>query len=247
MEKVLEKRVALVTGAASGIGQAIAHAYIEAGAEVLAVDRSPFSAEDARLPGLVTMQLDLTAPGAVAQVLKTAGERWGRLDVLVNNAGVAPYALLEETSDEIWNQTVLINLTLVFQLCRGAVPLLKASKAGRIINIGSVMSGLGAAGLTAYATTKHGVAGMTKCLASELGQYGITANYIQPGAVVTGITREAFAQDEAFRTFWEGKAALGRLGQPGDIAPVAVFLASDGAGFISGQGIIADGGAVQKP
>ncbi|WP_018989715.1 SDR family NAD(P)-dependent oxidoreductase [Aromatoleum toluclasticum] len=247
MEKVLEKRVALVTGAASGIGQAIAHAYIEAGAEVLAVDRSAFSAEDARRPGLVTMQADLTAPGAVEQIVKTAAERWGRLDVLVNNAGVAPYALLEETSDELWDQTVLINLTLVFRLCRGALPLLKSSKSGRIINIGSVMSSFGSAGLSAYATTKHGVAGLTKCLASELGLYGITANLIQPGAVVTGITRDAFAQDDAFRTFWEGKAALGRLGQPDDIAPVAVFLASDGAGFVSGQGFIVDGGAVQKP
>lgn len=246
MNRVLEKRVALVTGAASGIGQAITHAYLDAGAEVLAVDRSPFSAEDAQRPGIVPLQVDLTAPDAVAQVLAVAQERWGRLDVLVNNAGVAPYALIEDTSDEIWDTTMLINLTLVFRLCRSALPLLKRSAAGRIVNVGSIMSSFGGAGLSAYAATKHGVAGLTKCLASELGKFGITANYIQPGAVVTGITRDAFAQDDAYRTYWESKAALGRIGQPGDIAPAAVFLASAGAGFISGQGFIVDGGSVQS-
>lgn len=246
MNNVLEKRVALVTGAASGIGQAITRAYLDAGAEVLAVDRSALSAEDAKLPGIIPFQVDLTAPGAVAQVLAAAEKHWGRLDVLVNNAGIAPYALIEETSDEIWEQTILVNLTVVFRLCRSALPLLKRSTAGRIVNTASIMSSFGGAGLSAYAATKHGVAGLTKCLASELGKFGITANYIQPGAVVTGITRDAFSQDEAYRSYWESKAALGRLGQPGDIAPAAVFLASAGAGFISGQGVIVDGGSVQS-
>lgn len=243
----LAQRVAVVTGAASGIGQAIVHAYVAAGAEVLAVDRSPLSPEDAALPGVVGFEQDLMAPDAVARVLAEAERRWGRIDVLVNNAGIAVASPLEDTSDELWDRTLLINLTTVFRFCRDAAPLLKKSAAGRIINVGSVMSSFGSAGLAAYAASKHGVAGLTKCLASELGRFGITANFIQPGAVVTGITREGFAQNPEFRQFWENKAALGRLGQPEDIAPLAVFLASAAAGFVSGQGLIADGGAVQAP
>lgn len=243
----LAGRVAVVTGAASGIGQAIVRTYIAAGAQVLAVDRSPLAPEDADREGVVPFEQDLTAPAAVERIVAEADRRWGRIDVLVNNAGIAKDASLEETSDELWNLTLLINLTVPFRLCRAALPLLKRSAAGRIINVGSVMSSFGSAGLSAYVASKHGVAGLTKCLASELGPFGITANYIQPGAVLTGITRDGFAQNPAFRQFWENKAALGRVGQPEDIAPLALFLASPGAGFISGQGFIADGGAVQAP
>jgi 3-oxoacyl-[acyl-carrier protein] reductase len=247
MNNPLQGRVALVTGATSGIGRAIARAYVEAGAEVLAVGRDQQPAEDLALPGLVALQQDLTEADAVAKVLRVAEQHWGRLDVLVNNAGIASFAALEETSDALWEQTLLINLTVVFRFCRAAVPLLKRSSAGRIINIGSVMSTFGGAGLSAYAASKHGVAGLTKCLASELGQFGITANFIQPGAIVTGITSDGFANDPAFRTFWENKAAIGRWGQPEDIAPMAVFLASRGADFVSGQGLVVDGGSIQAP
>lgn len=243
----LAGRVAVVTGAASGIGQAITRAYAAAGAQVLAVDRSLLSAEDRALPGVIACQQDLAAADAVARVIGEADRRWGRIDVLVNNAGIAKGAPIEETSDELWEQTLLINLTVTFRLCRASVPLLKRSAAGRIINVGSVMSTFGSAGLSAYAASKHGVAGLTKCLASELGRFGITANFIQPGAVVTGITRDGFEQNPAFRQFWENKAAVGRLGQPEDIAPLALFLATPGSGFVSGQGLVADGGAVQAP
>jgi NAD(P)-dependent dehydrogenase (short-subunit alcohol dehydrogenase family) len=243
----LAQRVAVITGAASGIGQAIMKAYVAAGAQVLAVDRSPLAAQDAALPGVISFEQDLSAPQAAERVVAEAERRWGRLDVLVNNAGIAQGAAIEETSDELWERTLLINLTVTFRLCRAAVPLLKRSEAGRIINVGSVMSTFGSAGLSAYAASKHGVAGLTKCLASELGSFRITANYIQPGAVVTAITRDGFEQNPAFRQFWENKAAVGRLGQPEDIAPLAVFLASRGSDFISGQGLVADGGAVQAP
>jgi NAD(P)-dependent dehydrogenase (short-subunit alcohol dehydrogenase family) len=243
----LAGRVAVVTGAASGIGQAIMHAYVAAGAQVLAVDRSPLAPHDAALTGVIPWEQDLAAPQAVEKIIAEAERRWGLLDILVNNAGIAQGAPIEETSDALWEKTLLINLTVTFRLCRAAVPLLKRSEAGRIINVGSVMSTFGSAGLSAYAASKHGVAGLTKCLASELGGFGITANYIQPGAVVTAITRDGFEQNPAFRQFWEGKAAIGRLGQPEDIAPLAVFLASRGSDFISGQGLVADGGAVQAP
>lgn len=246
MTKILNQRVALVTGAASGIGQGIVRAYAAAGAAVLAVDRTPLSAEDAALPGVIPFVQDLSEPDAVARVLQQAEQRWRRLDILVNNAGVSSFCLLEDTNDALWDENLLINLSVVFRFCRDAVPLLKRSTAGRIINLGSVMSTFGGAGLCAYAASKHGVAGLTKCLATELGQFGITANYIQPGAIVTGITREGFANNPAFREFWENKAGIGRLGQPEDIAPMAVFLASRNSDFVSGQGLVVDGGAIQS-
>ena len=109
------------------------------------------------------------------------------------------------------------------------------------------MSDLSAPGMAAYTVSKHGVAGLTKTLALELGEFGITANYIRPGAIVTGITRDVFAADEGFRSFWEQKAALKRLGQPEDIANAIAFLASDEAAFITGHGLLVDGGALQAP
>lgn len=243
---VLQGRIALVTGAASGIGQAILRAYSAAGATVLAVDRTPLSGADAALPNVLALVQDLAEPDAVTRVLAEVAQRWGRLDILVNNAGISAFSTLEDTSDALWEQNLLINLSVVFRFCRDGLPLLKRSDAGRIINLGSTMSTLGGKGLSAYAAAKHGVAGLTKCLASELGQFGITANYLQPGAIVTGITRDGFAHNPEFRQFWENKAAIGRLGQPEDVAPMAVFLATRGADFISGQGLVIDGGAIQS-
>lgn len=244
---VLAGKVALVTGAADGIGKAITLAFAAEGAHVLAVDKTDMSV-DAQLDHerITLMTTDLTAPGAVAAVLEKADRAWGRIDVLVNNAGVASFIPLEETSDEQFEAVMQINVSVVFRFCRDAAPLLKASDGGRIINIGSVMSDFGGVGLTAYAASKHAVAGITKCVASELGPFGITANYIQPGAIVTGITREGFESDPAFRQYWENRAAIGRLGQPEDIAPVAVFLASPAAAFVSGRGLLVDGGAMQS-
>jgi NAD(P)-dependent dehydrogenase (short-subunit alcohol dehydrogenase family) len=125
--------------------------------------------------------------------------------------------------------------------------LLKQSEHGRIVNVGSVMSELSAPGMGAYTVSKHGVAGLTRTLALELGEHGITANYVQPGAIVTGITREVFENDGGFRDFWIQKSALKRLGQPQDVANAILFLASREAAFVTGHGLKVDGGAMQSP
>lgn len=153
---------------------------------------------------------------------------------------------LEDHDDEFWDQALAINVTAVFRLARAALPALRASGRGRIVTIGSVMSSFGAAGMVAYVASKHAVLGITRALATELGPDGITVNCVQPGAIETPMTTPAFANPE-FRGFWTNKAALGRLGQPQDIADVIAFLVSDDARFVSGHGVIVDGAAMQAP
>ena len=245
----LADRACVVTGAADGIGRATAQKLTAEGARVLACDLNGEGLADLQAEGAAvhTVVLDVTEADAAETLFSTAVDHLGGLDVLVNNAGVSRGAPIETLSDETWHDVLEVNLAAVFRLSRAAIPLLKASAQGRIVNIGSVMSDLSAPGMAAYTVSKHGVAGLTKTLALELGEFGITANYIRPGAIVTGITRDVFAADEGFRNFWEQKAALKRLGQPEDIANAIAFLASDEAAFISGHGLLVDGGALQAP
>ena len=139
-----------------------------------------------------------------------------------------------------------VNVFAVLRLIRDALPHLKDSPAGRIVTIGSTTSRFGDEGLTAYGASKHAVLGMTRSIAAEVGKFGITANCLQPGAIDTPMTAPAFTDMPEFKEFWINKAALGRLGQPEDIADVVAFLCSDDARFMSGQGFFVDGGAMQR-
>ena len=235
----------LVTGAADGIGRATATLLAAEGARVLACDRNDAGLD--QLDATHTLQLDVTEANAATRLMAAAADHLGGLDVLVNNAGISAGAPLESLSDELWHRVLGVNLEAVFRVSRAAMPLLKQSARGRIVNIGSVMSERAAPGMGAYTVSKHGVAGLTKTLALELGAYGVTANFVQPGAIVTGITRDVFAADPAFADFWINKAALKRLGQPQDIANAIAFLASEEAAFITGIGLLVDGGALQSP
>jgi NAD(P)-dependent dehydrogenase (short-subunit alcohol dehydrogenase family) len=230
----LSGRKALVTGAASGIGAAIAARLKADGAEVVTADR---------VAGC-DLTLDVAAPEAAGQLVAACG---GRLDILVPNAGVSAFEPIDGHSDAVWATTLDIDLTAVFRIVRACAPLLKQSSAGRIITIGSVMSTFGEAGMAAYAAAKHGVLGLTRAIAIELGPDRVTANCIQPGAILTGITEPAFAANPAFGQYWQEKAALKRLGTPEDIADVAAFLASDDARFVTGAAIVVDGGATAHP
>jgi NAD(P)-dependent dehydrogenase (short-subunit alcohol dehydrogenase family) len=235
----------VVTGAADGIGLATAARFLSEGARVLACDLRDRPLQP--LDGAEWLTLDVTGADAADRLVAAAESALGGLDVLVNNAGVAAGAPLESLDDELWHRVLGVNLDAVFRISRRAIPLLKASGRGRIVNIGSVMSERSSPGMAAYTVSKHGVAGLTRALALELGPHAITANYIMPGAIVTGISRDVFAADAAFRNFWIGKSALGRLGQPEDIAAAIAFLASDDAAFITGHGLLVDGGALQSP
>jgi NAD(P)-dependent dehydrogenase (short-subunit alcohol dehydrogenase family) len=130
------------------------------------------------------------------------------------------------------------------ELTRALLPMLKASRAGRVINTGSILSRYGDAGLVAYSSSKHAVLGLSRALAMELGPHGITVNCVQPGAIETGMTKPMFVERPDSKTYYEGRSALGRIGQPEDIADVMVFLATDDARFLTGQGIMVDGGVM---
>jgi len=241
---VLKGKKAIVTGAANGIGRGIVDAFVAEGAEVLAVDlHSSEWTTSASVENMVArLAIDITGESAPAEIVAAGGTMLGGIDILVNNAGIFAAGTAESASDEQWNRVMAINVDAVFRLTREAVPYLKKSGSGRIINTGSIMSELAGPGSIAYITSKHAVAGMTKAMAVDLGQYGICANFLQPGSVVTPLTAPLLV-DREFVAYWERKIPLGRLGQPDDIAPVAVFLASDAARYVSGAGLRIDGGA----
>lgn len=243
----LTGKIAIVTGAASGIGAASAKLFAEEGAQVLAVDR-PESAIDTVHAGNSVIEpfaADITGDDAPKKIVAAALDRFGALDILFNNAGVSGRAFVEEMTDEMWDRVNAVNVRGMFRLCREAIPSLKerARQKGRarIVNTASVMAFDTDYGLAAYCASKAGVGGLTRTLALELGKFNITANYVCPGAIYSGMTQTNFDKPE-IREVWEKKAALRRLGQPIDIARGALLLASDEADFITGHELVVDGG-----
>lgn len=245
--QLLSGRKAIVTGGASGIGEAIVKAYAREGAQVLVVDLpdSTVSQNFAEIDGVTPLEQDITEKDAPQNIVSAAMAAMGGFDVLVNNAGISMPDSVEGDGEELWEKTMAINVTSMFRITRAALPALKKSDTGRIINLGSIMSDMGGPNLFVYGTSKHAVAGMTKSMAVDLGQYGITVNYLQPGAVVTALSAPYF-EDDDFRNYWIEKAPVGRLGQPEDVAHAAVFLAQKESQFISGLGLNVDGGAIVK-
>ena len=233
----LNGRVAVVTGGASGIGAQTAARLVADGAEVLRIDQK----------GDADLLLDVTSDTASKEILDAVKSRFGKLDIIVTCAGISEFLSLEDTSDQVWDNNLAVNLTAVFRLVRDAAPLLKESQAGRVVTIGSVMSEFAGPGLAAYTASKHGLLGLSRALATELGGHGITVNCVQPGAIETPMTAPAFNDMPEYKTFWSEKAPLGRLGQPQDIADVIAFLVSDEARFMSGHGIYVDGAAMVQP
>ena len=233
----LNGRVAVVTGGASGIGAQTAARLVADGAEGLRIDQK----------GDADLLLDVTSDTASKEILDAVKSRFGKLDIIVTCAGISEFLSLEDTSDQVWDNNLAVNLTAVFRLVRDAAPLLKESQAGRVVTIGSVMSEFAGPGLAAYTASKHGLLGLSRALATELGGHGITVNCVQPGAIETPMTAPAFNDMPEYKTFWSEKAPLGRLGQPQDIADVIAFLVSDEARFMSGHGIYVDGAAMVQP
>lgn len=240
----LQGKAAIVTGAASGIGRASAELFAAEGARVLAVDRpgADLAFED---KAIETLACDVAAADAPGQIVERALAAFGQLDVLYNNAGVGVNALAADMTDEQWDFVVDIDLKAVFRLSRAAIPHLVKSPAGRILSTASVMALGTDYGLAAYCAAKAGVVGLTRSLALELGKHAVTANAILPGAIQTGMTRASFENPHNAEV-WARKSVLRRLGQPIDVARVALFLASDDAGFVTGQAIAADGGLMLR-
>ncbi len=244
----LKDRAAIVTGAASGIGRATAQLFAEEGAKVLAVDvpSSAILTAHEGVPGIVPLALSIIDPGAPDHIVGEAVARFGRLDILMNNAGVSGRQFIDQITDEDWDRTMAVNVTAQMKLARAAVPHLRQSPAGRIVNVASVMAEGTDLGLSAYCASKAGVAGLTRTLALELGRDNITANYLLPGAIETGMTGPLWAARPDVADIWAKKSPLRRHGQPIDLARAALFLASDDAAFITGHGLNVDGGLMLR-
>ena len=212
----LGNRVAIVTGAASGIGQASAQLFAAEGARVLAVDLPDKGLAKAHEghPAISCFEKSVSDDDAADAIVNAAIARFGQLDIVMNNAGVASSALAEEMKQSDWDRTIAVNLTAQFKLCQKAIPHLRKSPAGRIINVASVMAEGTDYGLAAYCASKAGVAGLTRTLALELGKFGITANYLEPGAIKTGMTSGLWDARPDIAEIWAKKSALRRLGNP---------------------------------
>lgn len=243
----LSGKTAAVTGAANGIGKAITTLFLERGARVVATDmnRDDLDAAFGRHEGVHCVVGDISEDTVQGAVVAAARDHLGGLDILVNNAGIAIAGDYETLTDEQFDHIMAVNVRSIFRLTRLALPMLKASGRGRVINLGSIMSDVAGPGLAIYGASKHAVAGLTKGMAVDFGPHGITANYLQPGAIWTKMS-EPFMDDPDFRKYWEDKAPIGRLGEAHEVAVAALFLASEEAQFVSGTGLNVDGGAIVK-
>lgn len=242
----LDGRVALVTGAGRGIGFALARGFAEAGARVVVNDVRAESATAAaetivRAGGEATgLAFDVTDTEAVEAAVDGIVAEHGRLDILMNNAGILIRKPIELHDMDDWNRVIGINLSALYGLSRAAARHMKAQDYGRIISTGSTMSVSSRPGVISYVAAKHGVVGLTRALASELGPHGITANAIGPGYILTDMNRKVLGTDLE-RVVIE-RTPLARWAKPEELQGAAIFLASDAASFVTGQIIVVDGG-----
>jgi 3-oxoacyl-[acyl-carrier protein] reductase len=241
----LKGRTAVVTGAGTGIGAATARAFALAGAHLALLDRDAAgvtrTAEEIGLTGgeALAFTADVTDAFAIERLLDRVAEEWGRVDVVVNNAGIVRDATLEDVTDEDWEATLDVNLRGAMVVARAAVPhMLKAGR-GRILSASSLVARNGNYGQTAYAASKAGLIGMTRVWARELGPKGITANVVAPGFIDTNMVKSVPAK---VVEQWKARVPAGRLGRPEEVANVYLFLASDLASFINGAVVGVDGG-----
>ncbi|MDJ0739020.1 MAG: 3-oxoacyl-ACP reductase FabG [Gammaproteobacteria bacterium] len=242
---MLDGKVALVTGASRGIGKAIAEELAGQGATVVGTATSQGGADaitqrfvDAGSKGGGKV-LDVGDDVSVDKVIKEIGDEYGPVTILVNNAGITRDNLLLRMKTDEWDSVVDTNLTSIYRMCKACLRAMMKAKTGRIINIASVVGASGNAGQTNYAAAKAGMFGFTKSLAQEVGSRGITVNVVAPGFIDTDMTREL---PEAQREALLAAIPLGRLGGPKEVAAAVAFLASDAAGYITGETIHVNGG-----
>ncbi|WP_373695958.1 2-dehydro-3-deoxy-D-gluconate 5-dehydrogenase KduD [Aquibium pacificus] len=236
----------MVTGANTGIGQGIAVSLAQAGAEVLAVGRSPMDETRAAIEGaggtMREVRADLGETGSVAAMFDKAWDEYGPIDILVNNAGIIRRADAVDFAEADWDAVMDVNLKSVFLLCRAfARKVFADERAGRIVNVASLLSFQGGIRVASYTASKSGLAGLTRLLANEWAAKGINVNAIAPGYIETNNT-EALRNDPVRREDILKRIPAGRWGQPSDIGGTAVFLASDAATYVHGAVIPVDGG-----
>jgi NAD(P)-dependent dehydrogenase (short-subunit alcohol dehydrogenase family) len=238
----LQDRVAIVTGAAQGIGKAIADQLAAEGASVVVADINEDGAKAvaATLPAAVGIRTDVSDPTAVEAMVATAVSTYGKLDVLVNNAAIVPFTAWDDIDFAEWRRIMAVNLDGVFLTCRAASDEMRTRGYGRIVNIASNVVVAGTPNLAHYVASKGGVFGFTRALATELGKYGITVNSVAPGLTQTeGVDASPHA---GAYDFVQSLQAIPRRGMASDIAPAVAFLASEEAAWVTGQMLVVDGG-----
>jgi D-threitol dehydrogenase (NAD+) len=239
----LTGKVAVVTGGASGIGAAIGRAFVTKGAKVAVADVALDLAEKAVADlgeGCAAFACDVSDPVAVTATVQAVLDHYGRIDILVNCAGIGPLAAAEDLSVDVWDSTMDVNLKGTFLMSQAVGRTMLAQGRGKIINLASQAATVALDGHLAYCASKFAVVGLTKVLASEWGGRGITANTISPTVVMTALGRQTWggARGDAFKEM----IPTGRFAYPDEIAATAVFLASDSANMINGADILVDGG-----
>ncbi|QDT09113.1 3-oxoacyl-[acyl-carrier-protein] reductase [Planctomycetes bacterium K23_9] len=241
----LSGQVAFVTGASQGLGKSIAIALGQNGAKVLCVarnaDKLAATVKEVEAAGgtAEAVVCDVTDRAAAKAAIEAAKENHGRLDILVNNAGITRDKLMRGMSDEEWDSVIATNLTSCFVCCRAAAGIMRRQKYGRIINMASISGLIGNPGQANYSASKAGMIGLTRTLSKELISRGVTVNAIAPGFIASEMTAEL---GDVVMEEVKKRIPAKRVGQPEDVAAAAVFLACKGAGYISGQTIVVDGG-----
>lgn len=244
----VEGQVALVTGAARGLGRAIALALAHAGADValglrdVGSDGGVVAEVEALGRRALPVQMDVSDVGQVRAAVRRATEELGRLDILVNNAGIAPGSMAIDVTEDLFDATVALNLRGTFFAAQEAARVMREQGGGRIVMIGSQAGEVALPGETVYCMTKAAIAHLTRCLAVEWGEHGITVNNVAPTFIRTDGTAPALA-DPAFEAdVVERIAALHRIGEPMDVAGAVLYLVSPAAGLVTGHTLLVDGG-----